>query len=290
MSSKRSKMYSKSRQSRERGIALISVLWVLLLLSGLAGAAAFMARTDAILTHKLGEYAQAESTTDAALVNAIAMISDEKTSRHPPIDGQPQSWKFQGVPITVSISNEAGRIDVNTADDDLVLAFLYSQGIGEDRAMTLLSDLRKYQHVAEGPALAGTLRTTDELKKIPSWAAQNLNCWADAFTVYTGLSSVHASDAAEQVAAALKWARDHHVGNREWTGASATPSSRSDQSLLGEVLRIVASTSPNPDITARSEWIGRLTGDGHQPTLTMRWSRTANAPNASCKNNVKLLQ
>jgi hypothetical protein len=287
MSSKRSKTFSKNRQNREQGIALISVLWALLLLSGLAGAAAFMARTDAILTHKLGEFAQAESTTDAALVNAIAMLSDEKTSRHPPIDGQPQSWDFQGIPVTVTISNEAGRIDVNTADDDLILAFLYSQGILEDGATVMLSDLRKYEHVTSGPAPQGTLRTIDELKKISSWAVQTIDCWTDALTVYTGLPGVNPTDATRQVAAAFKWASDHQMGNGKWTGASVMPSARSDQSLLGEVLRIVASTSPNPDITARSEWIGRLTGDAHQPTLTMRWSRVLKAPNSPCRNNVK---
>src|SRR5258708_1738433 len=120
MSSRRSKTCSKNPRSPEQGIALISVLWVLLLLSGLAAAAAVMARTDAILTHKLGEFAQAESTTDAALVNAISMLSDEKTSRHPRIDGRPQTWEFQGIPVAVAISNEDGRIDLNTADDDLI--------------------------------------------------------------------------------------------------------------------------------------------------------------------------
>jgi general secretion pathway protein K len=285
MSSRRSKTYSKNPPNPDRGIALISVLWVLLLLSGLAGAAAFVARTDAILTHKLAEYAQAESTTDAALVNAIAMLSDERTSRHTPI-GQAQTWDFQGIPVAVVISNEAGRIDVNTADDDLVLAFLYSQGIPEDRATAMLSDLRKYEHVASGPAPQGTLRTIDELKKISSWATQTIDCWTDPLTVYTGLPGVNPTDATGQAAAALKWASDHQMGNGKWTGASAIPSARSNQSLLGEVLRIVASTSPNPDITARSEWIGRLTGDAHQPTLTMKWGRVANDPN-SCKNNVK---
>jgi hypothetical protein len=266
------------------GIALISVLWVLLLLSGLAGAAAFMARTDAILTHKLGEFAQAESTTDAALVNAIAMLSDEKTARHPSIDGQPQRWDFHGIPVTVSISNEAGRIDVNTADDDLVLAFLYSQGIPEDRATAMLSDLRKFQRVSAGPAPVGTLRTIEELKKIPTWAAQDLDCWTDSLTVYSGLPNVNPREAAEQVDAAIKWAKEHHMGNREWAGATGTPGARSDQSLLGDVIRIVASTSPIPGITASSEWIGRLTGDAHQPTLTMRWSRITDS---RCKNIVK---
>jgi len=266
MSSRHSKTYSKNRQNRELGIALISVLWVLLLLSGLAGAAAFMARTNAILTHKLGDLAQAEATTDAALVSAIAMLSDQKTSRHPRIDGQPQTWEFQGSPVAVSISNEAGRIDVNAADDDLILAFLYSQGIPEDQATIMLSDLRKHQNIAGSPAPAGTLRTVDELKRISSWATQNLDCWKDALTVYTGLPSVNSSDASEQVDTALKWARDHHMSNREWTGASVTQGARSDQSPLGEVIRIIASTSPSADITASSEWIGRLTGDGnHSP-------------------------
>jgi Tfp pilus assembly protein PilX len=273
MSSRRSKTYSKKHQNRDRGIALISVLWVLLLLSGLAGAAAFMARTNAILTHKLGEFAQAEETADAAIANAISRLSDETSSRHPPIDGHSQTWEFQGAQVNVSISSEAGRIDINTADDDLILALLYSQGVEEGRATTLLGDLRKSQHVANGPASAGTLRTLEELKKISSWAGQNLDCWADALTVYTGLPGVTPSDATEQVQAALRWAQEHRIGNRDRIAAKANvPAVRSDQSILGEVIRIVATVSSTPGITATSEWIGRLTGDSHQPTLTMRWA------------------
>lgn len=284
MSSKHSKTYSMSRKSRERGIALISVLWVLLLLSGLAGAAAFMARTEAILTHKLGEFAQAESTTDAAVVNAIAMLSNEKTSRHPSINGQAQTWDFQGIPVVLAISNEAGRIDINTAEDDLILGFLNSQGITEDRATTMLSVLRKFQGVANGPAPAGTLRTVEELKKIPSWPAPEIDCWKESLTVYSGLPSVNVTAMTEQVDAALKWAKDHHVGNKDWSSTGTTPATSLDQSLLGDVIRIVASTSPNPGITASTEWIGRLTGDAHKPTLTMRWTRAANAADVSCKN------
>jgi type II secretory pathway component PulK len=276
-----------SQKNGERGIALISVLWVLLLLSGLAGAAALMARTGAVLTHKLGELAQAEATTDAALVNAIAMLSDENTSRHPPTDGQPQTWQFQGIPVTVAISNEAGRIDVNTADDDLILAFLYSQGISEDRATVMLRDLRNYQQATNGPAPAGTLRTIDELKRIPSWPPQTIDCWRESLTVYTGLPSVSGNHATAQVNAALQWAYVHHLGNPDWTGGGVTRAPAANQSLLGEVIRIVATAAPKSDITASSEWIGRLTGDAHQPTLTMKWSRITGVRNSSCKNNVK---
>jgi type II secretory pathway component PulK len=276
-----------SQKNRERGIALISVLWVLLLLSGLAGAAALMARTEAILTHKLGELAQAEAITDAALVNAIAMLSDEKTSRHPPMDGRAQTWEFRGIPVAVAISNEDGRIDVNTADDDLMLAFLYSQGISEGRAPVMLHDLRNFQHATNGAAPARTLRTIDELKRVPSWPAQAIDCWSESLTVYTGLPSVSGNHAPAQVNAALQWASVHHLGNREWTGGAVPPAPAANQSLLGEVIRITATAAPKSDLTASSEWIGRLTGDTHQPTLTMKWGRIAGVRNSSCKNNVK---
>src|ERR1700731_4636629 len=138
MSSNHLRTFSETHRSHETGIALISVLWVLLLLAGLASTVAFMARTNAILTHKLGEFAQAEATVDAAIVNAISMLSDEKSSRHPPIGRQSQTWEFQHVQTTVEISKEAGRIDINTANDELILAFLNSQGVSEARATTLL--------------------------------------------------------------------------------------------------------------------------------------------------------
>jgi general secretion pathway protein K len=286
MSSRRSKTYSKNPQNRELGIALISVLWVLLLLSGLAGAVSFMARTNAILTHKLGEFAQAEATADAAVVNAIGRLSDETSSRHPPIDGHAQTWEFQGVQVNVSISNEAGRIDVNTADDDLILAFLYSQGVEEGGATKMLSDLRKSQHVASGPVPSGTLRTIEELQKIPSWAAQGLDCWRDSLTVYTGSPGVRPSDATDQVEMALRWAQEHRTGNRDQTAAKVVePTVRSDQSMLGEVIRIVASVSSTPGITANSEWIGRLTGDARQPTLTMRWAHKSIGLPVACRKS-----
>jgi hypothetical protein len=282
MSSRRSKTFSKNRPNRERGIALISVLWVLLLLSGLAGAAAFMARTNAILTHKLGEYAQAESTADAAIVKAVSELSDEKSSRHPPVDGQPQTWDLQGIPVTVSISNEAGRIDVNTADDDLILAFLQSQGLSEETASRLLSDLNGLRQASN--RTNNMLRTLEELRQIPSWKAQNIDCWADSLTVYTGLPAVGESDAPEPIKEALVWARNHHTNGQSATATTAAaPNFPAGRSVLGEVLRIVAKVSLPTNIRASSEWVGRLTGDVHQPMLTLRWSRAETVLSTACE-------
>jgi hypothetical protein len=281
MNLSRLKMCSKKRLgSRESGIALLSVLWALLLLSALAGAAAFMARGNSILTHRLGDIAQAEAVADAAIINAISKLSDEMPARHPIVDGQSRPWDFQAFQATVSISKDAGRIDVNAADDDLILAFLYSQRVGEDTAKTLVKDLRGLQHTAYGSTQAG-LRTIEELRQIPSWKTQPLDCWMDSFTVYTGQRGVSANDAAGKIEEALKWAQDHYAGGRDWaTTQIAAPSALSARSVLGEVLRIDARVTLAPNISASSEWVGRLTGNKHQPTLTLRWSHETFVPSS----------
>jgi hypothetical protein len=273
-------------ESRESGIALISVLWTLLLLSALAGAAAYVARCNSILTHRLGELAQAEAVADAAIVNAISKLSDNQLTRHPAVDGQPYAWEFLGIQATVAISNEAGRIDLNSADDDLILGFLNSRGLSEDRATTLLGDLRSRQHASIARTHDGTLRTTEELRQIPSWKAQALDCWMNSLTVYTGLPGISLSAATEQTKEAMKWAKEHHIGGRDWAAMRVeSPNSSLDRSVLGEVLRIEAKVSLTPNISASSEWVGRVTGEKHQPALTLRWSHGGIDRSSLCKKS-----
>jgi len=114
-------MYSRRpRRSTEHGIALLSVLWVLLLLSALAEAATYVVRTNAIVTHRSLEVARAQAAADAAIVHTISQLSDEQVDRHPPTNGSGLSWEFEGFTATISVSNEAGRLDANTASSELL--------------------------------------------------------------------------------------------------------------------------------------------------------------------------
>ncbi len=118
----------QSPRSPESGIALISVLWVLLLLSALAATTVYVSRTNALLVRRSLQLAQAQAAADAAIVYTLSNLSDEQVSRRGPTDGSARSWQFNGVDVTIMVTNEAGRIDVNAADDDLIYAFLISQG------------------------------------------------------------------------------------------------------------------------------------------------------------------
>jgi hypothetical protein len=278
MSSSLSRMYSKPRhRNPERGIALISVLWVLLLLSALAATATYIVRTNAILTHRSLELARAQAAADAAIVDTISKLSDEQVARHPPIGGAAQNWEFDGFTVTITISNEAGRIDVNAASDDLILAFLQSEGIDQSTAATLLGDLRDRHN--------GPLESLSQLRRIPSWNAQNTDCWMSSLTVYTGLPGVAVSDATPRALAALRWAQEHHLGNRDWIATTSSFANASTaRAVLGEVLRIRASATDSKDAGASAGWVGRLTGDRQIPILTMRWDHDVPVSSSACNS------
>jgi hypothetical protein len=206
-------MYSRQpRQSTERGIALVSVLWVLLLLSALAEAATYVVRTNAIVTHRSLEAARAQAAADAAIVHTISQLADEQVSRHPPIGGSGSSWEFEGFTATISVSNEAGRIDANAAGSDLITAFFRSRNIDQQASGALLNAMR-----------AANLRSTLDLQQIPGWNP----CWTSAFTVYTGLPGVSPSQAANsqrsllgevlRIRATVSGA-EHSSASAEWVG------------------------------------------------------------------------
>ena len=271
MSSSLSRKSSKNLlpPNHSAGIALVSVLWLLLLLSGLAATVAYIARVEALLTRRAFDLARAQAAADAAIVNTISRLSDEQPDRRPQ-PGVPLSWQFDGFDTTAVVTLEAGRIDLNLAGDELLRAFLQTQGISADGASSLLEELRLHP-----------LITVGELGQIPQWREQNLACWMQAFTVYSGRPDVAVADAAPDVLAAVHWMRAHSPGDSNGPLSEITQKPSTDRSVLGEVIR-VHSTATVAEVSTSSEWIGRLTGDAARPTLTMRWDHGSQAPPAPC--------
>jgi hypothetical protein len=275
------------QRSRETGIALLAVLWALLLLSALATAAGFVARSSAILVHRGAQGAGAEEIADAAILSTIAALSDGRVSRHPAIDGIPKQSEWRGTKVTLTISNEAGRIDLNAATDELVLAFFQSQGLDAAHAAILVRDLRSLQYERNPISDRSTILSTTELEQIPSWRLEKLQCWMTSFTVYTGSAEVKTQMATPAVQNALAWNREHRLGEYAAAGAVSSNTLPSD-GVIGDVLRIRSTVSISTDeqtahpTSATKEWIGRLTGDIHRPMLTMRWG-ASDSQSSPCK-------
>lgn len=197
--------------------------------------------------------------------------------------------QFDAIPVNIRVSNEAGRIDINTASDQLLLAFLQSQGLSREQSTYLLDNLRQFQ--SRGGASSRPdrpLQALEELRQIDSWGNERLDCWLDALTVYSQQADVDIGAAMPQTLAAVQWLRAHQ-GLDPLT--ARTQPATDEVSQVGGVFRIRASAKVSNDVLVEREWVGRVTGDIHHPALTMQWSsrqdRGARCEEASARNGSK---
>jgi general secretion pathway protein K len=124
---------------RERGVALVLVMWVGVLISVIASAFMLERRTEALVIGNSVSMARAEALADAGVQRAVFEIYRN--------DNAPEAWKRDGsrysmqidnVPIAVEIRDESAKIDINTAFEPLLRGLLVSSGLQDDEANRLL--------------------------------------------------------------------------------------------------------------------------------------------------------
>jgi len=124
---------------RERGVALVVVMWVSILLTVIASSFIYEARTDALVVRNTISMARAEGIADAAVYRALFELY--RADNAPDAwrrDGTVRDWSYEGVPVKVEIRDESGKIDVNTAADPLLRGLFQSVGMSTEDANNLL--------------------------------------------------------------------------------------------------------------------------------------------------------
>ena len=124
---------------RERGVALVLVMWVAILLTVIASSFIYEARTDMLVVRNSVSMARAEAATGAAVHRAIFELY--RADNAPDAwrrDGAVREWTYEGIPIRIELRDESGKIDVNTAADPLLRGLLVSVGLNDDDASKLL--------------------------------------------------------------------------------------------------------------------------------------------------------
>ncbi|PQJ96561.1 general secretion pathway protein GspK [Chromatium okenii] len=160
-----------SPPQRQRGIALMLVLWVLTLLTVMAVSMTATQRTELALTdHQLAE-TRWRLASDAALAytawqlsqplpivemaEATGVGADDAdallTTEWLP-DGAAHEWTFADSSMTIAVFNELSRINLNQADSAQLKALLVALAVPEDDAATLadrIVDWRDPDHLAQ---------------------------------------------------------------------------------------------------------------------------------------------
>ena len=122
-------MRSGKNTRSDHGIALISVLWALAILSLLAALVLEAGNLSYRGERAAEAQAEAEALAEAGITRAILALLDARADARWPVDGTPRNFIFEGAPVTVSIQDELGKIDLNAASVELLAALFRSAGV-----------------------------------------------------------------------------------------------------------------------------------------------------------------
>jgi general secretion pathway protein K len=122
---------------RQRGFALVTVLWGLLILAAIAAAMLSTDRVSSRLAAGGVERAKAEALAEAAVNRAVLGLIDPRIDRRWRIDGVPRLAVFKEAPVSVAIQDDYGKIDLNVASPEILKQMFMVAGVGADAAESL---------------------------------------------------------------------------------------------------------------------------------------------------------
>lgn len=125
--------------TRERGIALILVIWVVTLLLVISGSFLYAMRTDARAARNAALIARGDAIARAAVSRTLIELF--KPQGGPEVwrrEGAPRAWSFDGASVAVRFADESAKIDINTANNELLKGLFRYAGLGEEDASKLL--------------------------------------------------------------------------------------------------------------------------------------------------------
>lgn len=208
--------------ARERGVALILVLWMIGLLAVIAGNFAYGMRSEAQIARNLLSLAQARALADAGVQRAwYELMRPSSDSSRWQADAAVHEWQTANGVIRIMIENETGKIDINTAPDTLLLGLFRSVGLDEASSVALVdavvdwrdADTLRRLHGAEeneyrlaGKAHVPTnapFETADELRRVLGVSPELFRALAPALTVHSRQPGVNATAAPREVLLAL---------------------------------------------------------------------------------------
>lgn len=204
-------------RDRERGAALLVVLWMLALLAVLILSLTSTARTELTVAHNQEETAQARAIADAGVTLAILATLDPSSATQSPGTGEPHNLRFGSGTIRVAVQDEYGKIDLNVAPPELLAGLFHTLALSEtesDRLVAAIMTLRaealaQSMPSADTSAAAGVLApqkpflAIEELRLLPGMTSTLYERLEPFLTVYSAQYGVNPLTAPPQVLQSL---------------------------------------------------------------------------------------
>lgn len=199
---------NKKLIAHQGGIALITVMWMLAFLTVLAAGVTVVARSDVQLARNVIGIAQARAEAEGGIYYALTRLIDASNTKW---IGNGSTYRIPGagMKVEVTIQDEAGRIDINIAEADLLRSLFVAGGADfeladecTDAVMDWRDDdqLRRTHgaewddYVAAGLSYAprnGKFLSIDELQMVLPVSKEIFRTIRPALTIYSGGKGVN---------------------------------------------------------------------------------------------------
>jgi general secretion pathway protein K len=181
------------RQRRQRGFALLIVLWTLGLLALLGSYLVAAARERTVLTGDMREAAVLREAADGATQHAIFALLDNSPS-HWEADGAEHIVRIGSAIVTVRLENEADKVNPNYASVADLQAVLQQVSVDSRVAQRLAAAIVAWrtpgaappENVPAGSSYGKPFRRLDELGQVPGMTSEILDRLEPRLTLFSG--------------------------------------------------------------------------------------------------------
>ncbi len=144
-----------SPPARQRGVALLLVLWACTLLAILLGSYAALARTEGLQARYQFAQTQAHYAAEAGIMRAFYGLQDPQPRSRWIGDGRTYAFRFDGASVKVSAVGEGGKVDLNAASPQVLQGLFQAAGTPAAQARVVAAN------VVEWRTLPGVLADVD---------------------------------------------------------------------------------------------------------------------------------
>lgn len=273
---------------RQTGAALVAVLFLIALLTALASSVLQASIRRGQLLRSSYDIVQMDEIADSAIRLTLIELDTASSAAVAGASLRARRYEIFGREVSASCDYEAGRIDLNAADERLLTAIFAANGLEESQARSIAqriidwrdpddepeatgAERQQYRaaHRGDGPRNAPfeTITEIEQVLGLPALSDELL----DAFTIYSQSPTVREDAATSAVQRALQWlraAQSHAVIESE-PGTPRTGRSN-EETVIGKAIRVRACVDWRESKRCRVA-IVRLTGDRARPVLVYAW-------------------
>jgi general secretion pathway protein K len=274
--------------TRQHGVALILVLWLVVLLAAMAAGHAQIAHSDTTLAAQQIQQLKARSVAEAAVYELILEFLARDPRAEIPLDGSVIEIPVLGRPVLVAMRNVTGLVDINAAGAELLSVALRAAGSNEDQTAMLVDGILDWRDADDNPRLHGAETSAYENAGVP-WKPRNGRFTAIeelryvlgmTDSIYEGLApivTVHSRIAGINVEYAPPALLKALVGS-EVSPSRLGQGSSTGPGVRGGAFQVYASAAGSSAIRASLEVVISISSSGAEPFSILEWREPPRTP------------